>query len=420
MQTKLVMWPASILLAALGAACGSDKPDADTGPVVMAPVVPSAGNAAPPVMTAGTAAPPVTPPQNTGGTGGVSPPTPEPDAGMMPEPPDDDPRGKCNIDSGFPGDEACLLPPAPGEGFQIHIGPTDYKDPADVNRFMFGPKMESSECWSYHTPNTEDIYYQGWIISGRPGTHHIISTMYATDHADGTAFTMCRDPGTATAPDILDTLPGASKAYMPREAVAPENAKVGRKITARAPSQSDMHYFNFGDEAILREIWMNIYYIPKEQVEEEGIQIRGMGGLGWQGPFAIPPGANEVYSYSCPITAPGRIIQLLGHYHAHGKRFTAWLQRQGGERLKVFEMYDYNDPKIFNYDSIAKNPSFSSTEAGAYTGILDVAAGDTIEWECHIINDSETPLTYRNEVQTGEMCNLWGTSVGPDIDCVLF
>src|SRR5688572_17018320 len=30
-------------------------------------------------------------------------------------------RGQCDIDSGFLGDDTCLLPPPPGKGIQIHI-----------------------------------------------------------------------------------------------------------------------------------------------------------------------------------------------------------------------------------------------------------------------------------------------------------
>jgi hypothetical protein len=334
----------------------------------------------------------------------------------MPEPTDDeDPRGKCNINSGYPGDEACLLPPDPSEGFQIHIGPKDYADAAQVAPFVFRPGQETSQCWTFHTPNTEDIYYQGWVLSGRPGTHHIINTMYATDQEDGTTFTACRDPGTGTTPDIIDNLPGASKAYMPREEAAPENANLGRMIPANALSQADMHYFNFTQEDILREFWMNIYYIPKEQVQDEAKQIRGMGGVGW----LIAPGTDHVYQYSIPITSSGRIIQLLGHYHAHGKRFTAWVKRASGERQKVFEMYDYLDPQIFNYNSVTTNPDFSDAAAGATSGILEVASGDTLQWECHIINDSQVTLDYSNKVETGEMCNLWGASVGPVINQVL-
>jgi hypothetical protein len=319
----------------------------------------------------------------------------------------------CSLDTGFPGDEVCLAPPKEGEGMQLHVGPANYDDPAEVNTFVFHPGQESSQCWTIHTPNTDEIYYQGFVMSGRPGTHHIINTAYKVEIADG-GFTVCMDGGTGTNSNSIGNLPGASKAYMPRRPVAPENAHLGRAVPANTPMQADMHYFNFTDADILREFWMNIYYIDRAEVQEEPIQIRGMGGFSWM----ITPGTDHVYQYTAPITADGRIIELLGHYHAHGKRFTAYIKRATGEQQKVFEMYDYLDPAIFDYNTVTKNPDFSDNAGGAFTGVLDVKAGDTLQWVCNILNDSDVTLRYTNQVKTGEMCNIWGSSVGPKIDKV--
>src|SRR5262245_38020039 len=35
----------------------------------------------------------------------------------------------CNLNTGYAGDEYCLLPPPPDKGFQVHIGPSDYANP---------------------------------------------------------------------------------------------------------------------------------------------------------------------------------------------------------------------------------------------------------------------------------------------------
>jgi hypothetical protein len=87
---------------------------------------------------------------------------------------------------------------------------------------------------------------------------------------------------------------------------------------------------------------------------------------------------------------------------------------------KVFEMYDFQDPAQFDYNSVAKNPAFSATQAGAVSGLLEVKDGDVLMWDCHIVNDSNVGLTYTNEVKTGEMCNLWGSSTGiAPVNCVL-
>ena len=432
----------STLLAVAAIGCGSSA-DKDNNPGPMMTVPPAIGGMQPGLMTGTAGSPSVGTPMTgtptpmtgtpTAGSGAMMPGqgtpmtgTPMAGSGAMPpttmmpgtmmQEPSLDGRGKCEINSGFPNDEACLLPPPASEGFQIHVGPKDYKNAAEVQRYAFEPNRESSECWSFHTPNTEDAYWQTFELSGRAGTHHIINTMFMTDKGDGTSFTVCGDPGTGSSPDIIGNLPGASKAYMPRTKIAPENAMLGRKVPAKASAQADMHYFNFTDKTILREFWLNIYTVPKDKITGESKQIRGMGGLSWS-VFPITMGTDMVYKYQCAAGSDGRIIALLGHYHAHGKRFTAYLND-----TKVFEMFDYLDPKIFEYDTITKNPEFNpgAMQAGATSGILNVKAGDVLKWECHIINNDEPAgLRYTNFVKTGEMCNLWGESVGPEFNCVV-
>ena len=83
-------------------------------------------------------------------------------------------------------------------------------------------------------------------------------------------------------------------------------------------------------------------------------------------------------------------------------------------------MYDYLEPLIFDYDTVTENPDFSENAGGAFTGVLEVKAGDTLQWECRIVNDSSATLRYTNQVNTGEMCNIWGASVGTKIDKLAF
>jgi hypothetical protein len=371
-----------------------------------------------PSTTAGTGVTPSMPSAMGGapstGAGGAASTTPMTGNGYP------DPRGSCPmLNSGYPDDHACLAPPSAEEGMQIHVGPKDYKDTAEVAKYLMQPGDESSECWTFHTPNEQMVYYQTFTLSGRAGTHHIINTMYNTPLTDG-GFGACQDPGTGTNGNIIDNLPGASKAYMPRGTVAPENKDIGRKIPPKAAAQADMHYFNFTDKPIVREFWMNIFFAKQEDIKREAAQIRAMGGLSWT-VVPIAPGTDMTYKYECPIKGNGRILSLLGHYHSHGKHFTASIRHASGDVQKVFEMYDYLDPAMFDYDSVTKNPAFSDKAAGAVTGMLDVKDGDTLLWDCHIVNDSDVGLTYTNAVKTGEMCNLWGSSLGVDpLNCVVF
>jgi hypothetical protein len=323
-------------------------------------------------------------------------------------------RGLCNLQTSFPDDRACIPAPPPGEGMQIHVGPKNYVDPAEVAKYILRPGEETSECFIVHAPNDDAVYYQTSVLSGRAGTHHIINTMFPRDETT----TAC-DPDGLTSPRAIGNFPGASKPYMPRATVPPEYAHVGRTIPARAQMQADMHYFNHTDKEIVREFWLNIYFTPKEKITAVSKGIAALGGLGWNA-APIAPGTDKVYSYNCPVKGDGHILSLLGHYHAHGERFTASVARKSGAVEKVFEMYDYVEPAEFPYNSVITNPMFSASQAGAVSGRLAVHDGDVLQWECHIVNDSQVGLTYTNQVDAGEMCNLWGNSIGVEpIVCFL-
>jgi hypothetical protein len=64
---------------------------------------------------------------------------------------------------------------------QNHIGPANYDDPDEVAKFVLHPGEETAQCWTFHTPNDREVYYQTSLLSGRAGKHHIINTMLDQD-----------------------------------------------------------------------------------------------------------------------------------------------------------------------------------------------------------------------------------------------
>jgi hypothetical protein len=328
-------------------------------------------------------------------------------------------RGHCDIKTDFADDHACIPAPLPGEGIQIHIGPSNYDDPDEVAKFVMHPGEESSDCFAIHTPNKDRIVYQTNVLSGRAGTHHMINTLFEGDEQTG-SFGNCGGRNKDSGLKQIGSLPGASKPYMPRSQVAPEYAHVGNELAGNALLEADMHYFNFTEKDILREVWINLYFAPDEsKITEYSKVIRGFGGLGWNSD-PIMPGTDKTYKYECAIKGDGNIMQLLGHYHSHGKQFTSSIRRKNGQIDKVFEMFNYLEPATFDYNSVVKNPEFADNASGATSGILKVQDGDVLLWDCHIINDGMVALKYINEVKNGEMCNVWGYSIGTDsIQCDL-
>src|SRR5260221_4413132 len=89
-----------------------------------------------------------------------------------PKPPSAPKLTGCGIDSGFPGDEYCILPPPPGLGFQIHTGPSSYDDPDEVAKYVVDAGQETVEFISATAGNDEDVYFYGRQYRMRPGSHH--------------------------------------------------------------------------------------------------------------------------------------------------------------------------------------------------------------------------------------------------------
>jgi hypothetical protein len=63
------------------------------------------------------------------------------------------------------------------------------------------------------------------------------------------------------------------------------------------------------------------------------------------------------------------------------------------------------------------NPALNMTAKidGGFSGIVDLKAGDVVEFECDIVNDTDTIFLGANEAENDEMCILIGDTVGTSI-----
>jgi hypothetical protein len=120
-----------------------------------------------------------------------------------------------------------------------------------------------------------------------------------------------------------------------------------------------------------------------------------------------------VVQASRSISGEGRIISMFGHRHAATERFAVFLNED-----LVYDSWDWVESRVFNYDSITDNPPPAPAMRvdGAASGMLPVKAGDEVRFECHVNNTTDGTLTFRNELYTGEMCILFGSTVGVAIN----
>jgi hypothetical protein len=311
----------------------------------------------------------------------------------------------CPMNSGFTGDDLCLTPPAATDGFQLHYGPTDYADPANVEPYRMNPSEETVDCYYLKTPNKTDVYVGGYKFYMRSGSHHLNINVNTMAQPDGFATCGAND----MSPGLLfgSETPKVDELTDP----APENAGLASKIPANSQAVINFHVINTTSKPTLREAWLNYMFMDPSQVKG----IRGtlflVGGLGFQ----ITPGTHQTYTYSCSPDRPVRVIGMAAHMHVHATRMTAW-KVTGGTPTQIYETYDWSTPTDLRFDSVHQNlPANASTQTGGgMTGTLTLQPGDLLQWECEVNNTGNTTLTFRNEVRTGEMCIMTGAVVPID------
>ena len=406
MSTMKKLVEAGLAFALLGA-CGSSATDTggQSGFSVGAPMMPeaAAGSAAP-------ATPPSTPPATTetppasGSAGRPSTaPVTQPPAGTAggPSPsPTAQPTNpgtpmlamdECNLDTRYPGDEYCINAPPPDKGFQMHLGPSNYDNPGA--QWIMQPGTETTENVSATAGNTEDVYYYWRQYRMRPGSHHLIISsggLGGGRRLGGSSNTAKDNPEAGV--------------------IAPENQGVGMPLAARASLSNSLHYFNFTDEPIIKEVWVNFWYRDASEVTEPTREVFSMLGMG------IAPGEYVNKHGACRITEPGRMLTVYGHVHSHNKRFSVWRTR-GTDRMLIHEAYNWEDPNISEFSSTVMNPSLNPAAKidGGYSGVVDLQAGDVVEFECEILNDTNSVFLGANEAEDDEMCIMIGDTVGTTI-----
>jgi hypothetical protein len=369
------------------------------------------------------ATPPAVPPVEGGGAGAMQPMMPvTPDEPTMPgdnceerrvsyaRPCTTDPD-PCKLNSGWPGDEYCLVPPPEGTGVQIHVGPSNYQDQAEVMKYVIRKGEEFNNSVIGHIPLEEMRYFQRITVHMRPGSHHWISRT-VTGKPEARFYTGT-DCGGASANGSLGGGQNLIYDNPPGGIPAPENAGLGRTIQGQSSLCMNLHAYNFSEEDQLREMWINLYFIEEADITQRATGIGMVGGLG----LNLPAGESTTLTYMGTFDSPGRIIQLFGHRHVWTPRFAVWLNDD-----LIYDSWDWQESVTFNYDTLTMNPPINTDGMvdGAVSGQVPVEAGDTLKFSCFIENESDQTLRFSNELYGGEMCNLWGSAVGSGLSGTFF
>ena len=308
---------------------------------------------------------------------------------------------ECDLSTKFPGDEYCIKAPPEDKGFQMHIGPSDYENPG--SQYLMQPGEENVVTMTAPSGNKEDVHYYYRQYRMRPGSHHVIISASGSGGARGGLA--------ALGGRRLGGTQNLAKDNPDRGIIPPENEGVGMPLAANTTLSANMHFYNFTDKPIIREVWVNFWYKDAAAVTETASEIFSLTGVS-----AAVAHSHVVVGATCSITGSGRVLTMYGHRHLNNKRFSAWLERDGTRNL-VLEDFDPEHPTVLEYNSIAMNPSPDAMvkRAGGHSGILDLQPGDTLSFECEILNDTDKNFTGANEANDDEMCILVGDTAGTQI-----
>lgn len=306
----------------------------------------------------------------------------------------------CGLASGFPGDEFCILPPAEGEGIQIHAGPKSYTDDEELADWVIGPGDEDVRCFNARIPRT-GFYYLGQKSRMRSGSHHMLIGLVEDDG---------RPEGPASCDGLarLGAIPGSQTPVRDfPDAMGPEDEGLARYLPEGAMASFQFHYVNTGPERLLREAWVNLYEVPEADVKQKLQTIFIVAD-----PSSVVPARTRqlvTNRFTPALEEPTRIFQLNAHMHAHAESMAVWRVR-GEEKELVYKSFDWAEPDVLTYNTVNDNPEPSEADGidGGASGLLVFEPGDAIEWSCDVNNTTNQPLGFANEAYTAEMCLLAG------------
>jgi len=334
-------------------------------------------------------------------------------------------------DTGFPGDDYCILPPPPDKGVQIGVHPqgkqwhaqvstgdlSGYENPTD--EFLMNAGQEEEMNYITGATNPEPGNYYRSYVRMRAGSHHMI--VY---HGSPDAQQEVWGPG---GPQLggNNRVPGAQRpdqnTPMTLEKPA-EDAGLYGAFPAMPSVTYNMHHFNSTAGDVLKENWTNLWW----ETEDATIRLEPISGIDLG--ILVTAGQTVDLHNVYAISESTRIVDLFGHRHAWTPNFSAWVEKADGSTDVVYQSFDWFDQPTYRYDSIAKNPppTPGMRNDGATSGQLMLEPGDELHFNCHIaftdkqaaaVNAPRSPseigvLVFANQAFDAEMCIMFGTSAG--------
>jgi Copper type II ascorbate-dependent monooxygenase, C-terminal domain len=274
-----------------------------------------------------------------------------------------------------------LAPPAADEGVQYRM----------ISTIESGQEIE--RCQLFVAPK-EGFFVRKDEVRFTAGSHHVL--LYRTPYTqlptenlkgvklDGTKIHDCADGATAEW-DVNGVLAGSQSGdgdSMLGE--LPEGVAV--KVNPGTVLVMNTHYLNASSEKVDADARINLYTLPPAQVKTEA------GMLFYYNPFIhIPENGSATARMRCPVQQDISLVRVQSHMHRRGVGFAAYLGESDGSSPQ--EIYTSTE--------------WERVPAKAFTPLLQIKAGQTIDYRCEYQN-SEARTINQGLSTKDEMCMLIG------------
>lgn len=333
----------------------------------------------------------------------------------------------------YSGDQYCILPPPPDKGAQVGIHPQGadywqsmwshdfaaYSDDSRTATFELQPGGEVEQTYRSNLGNAEAQSYFRIDSRMRTGSHHMAT--YRTSQPGDEGWGAISGPAQFIPDGAGPTFWNSQRPNTDRPQssleIPSEDTGLGMPVDARQGLLLDVHHFNTSDAPILREAWINVWWVDgavQQAVTEQPIVA----------PVSVPPGSLTDLDGVFAPTEDTRVLSLFGHRHAWTTRLNAWVHHADASDEPVYDSFDWLDVPTYSYDTVSTNPIANpdTRTDGASSGILIIHAGDELHFTCHVdttpahaaelgVSVPDHVLTFGNKAFDAEMCILYAQTI---------
>ncbi len=296
-------------------------------------------------------------------------------------------------------------PPAPGEGYQIHLPP--FKIEPGTEREVFYATQIKDENGQ---PVEGDIFINRVEIFYPSGSHHFIVYRLTEEgvangvQKRGVDLSIGVNPEDEFReldpedPQVLGNF-GVDRLFVVGTQTDDTLFQFPKGVGLRLPGNTvydlNSHYINLlGEETLIGETYVNIYTIPEEEVKYEAVEIfvsnRGIN---------VPPGLTRVAKLTWYVEDELRIrghdpdtelnvFLLTSHMHRHGE---------------LFEIFQDSTDNLLH-----RSIAYDDAPIDLFDPVLILEPDDGLRFECtHNNYDKNVPLQF-GLTSEDEMCIIFG------------